>query len=547
MIAAIYARKSTEQNVPDDAKSVARQLDQARAFAAKRGWQVDAAHVYVDDAISGAEYLKRPAYLRLMAALEPAPPFGALVVMEQSRLGRDTGRVLLAIQALEEAGVEIWSYQGGGSPISVADESGEVNATVLGLVDKMHKRQASRRGRETGQSKASKGHVAGGKVFGYRNVREAGHVARVIHEPEAAIVRRLFAECAAGRGFTRIAKGFTAEGVPSPHPGRGWAASAVREMLFRPLYRGEIVYGKTRWQQKGGTKCKVRVPEAEWIRVEAPALAIVTDAEWRAAHQRLDRTRASYLRSTKGRLWGRPEAGLEGKYLLSGFVHCGTCGGAMHATKRTSLRGAPQLYYVCRTHRVRGDLLCANYWSAPMADLHADVCATLARDVLTPARIEKTIRRAIDLHAASPETTADRQATLTRDLRRLDQEIGRLTGAIATGAPLPSLLDALRQRERARAELQAQLEHLDGLSRAAARWEGDDLAAELAARLAEWQAVLGGQPVLARQILRKLLAGRLRMLPERLPEGRFYRWTVPASYGRLLAGLIGVQGMVPPG
>ena len=79
---------------------------------------MDAAHVYVDEAISGAEYLKRPAYLRLMAALEPDPHFGALVVMEQSRLGRDTGRVLLAIQALEEAGVEIWSYQGGGSRIS---------------------------------------------------------------------------------------------------------------------------------------------------------------------------------------------------------------------------------------------------------------------------------------------------------------------------------------------------------------------------------------------------------------------------------------------
>jgi len=30
---------------------------------------VDDAHVYVDDAISGAEYVKRPAYQRLMAAL----------------------------------------------------------------------------------------------------------------------------------------------------------------------------------------------------------------------------------------------------------------------------------------------------------------------------------------------------------------------------------------------------------------------------------------------------------------------------------------------
>jgi len=37
MIAAIYARRSTEQNGTDaDAKSVARQIDSARAFAAGR-------------------------------------------------------------------------------------------------------------------------------------------------------------------------------------------------------------------------------------------------------------------------------------------------------------------------------------------------------------------------------------------------------------------------------------------------------------------------------------------------------------------------------
>ena len=41
MIAAIYARKSTEQNgVADDAKSVARQVEHARAYASRKGWIV---------------------------------------------------------------------------------------------------------------------------------------------------------------------------------------------------------------------------------------------------------------------------------------------------------------------------------------------------------------------------------------------------------------------------------------------------------------------------------------------------------------------------
>jgi DNA invertase Pin-like site-specific DNA recombinase len=44
MIAAIYARKSTEQNgVADEAKSVARQIEHATAYAFRKGWAVDPA------------------------------------------------------------------------------------------------------------------------------------------------------------------------------------------------------------------------------------------------------------------------------------------------------------------------------------------------------------------------------------------------------------------------------------------------------------------------------------------------------------------------
>jgi len=37
MIAAIYARKSTEQDVSDEQKSVTRQVEHARAYAARAG------------------------------------------------------------------------------------------------------------------------------------------------------------------------------------------------------------------------------------------------------------------------------------------------------------------------------------------------------------------------------------------------------------------------------------------------------------------------------------------------------------------------------
>jgi DNA invertase Pin-like site-specific DNA recombinase len=90
MTAAIYARKSTEQyGVADEQRSVARQVDHARAYAAGKGWRVLSEHVYVDDGISGAEFANRPGFLRLMNALKPRAPFQALIMSEESRLGRE--------------------------------------------------------------------------------------------------------------------------------------------------------------------------------------------------------------------------------------------------------------------------------------------------------------------------------------------------------------------------------------------------------------------------------------------------------------------------
>lgn len=392
MIAAIYARKSTDQNVADDEKSVTRQIERATAYAQTKGWTVAAGHVYADDGISGAEFVKRPGFLRLLNALEPRPAFQVLIMSEESRLGRESIETGWTLKKITDAGVRVFYYLEDRER-TLGSSMDKVMMHLSTFAAEMEREKAVQRTRDAMRRKAERGHVAGGRVYGYDNQRVGDHIERVVNQGQANVIRRIFREIAEGRGFTRVAKGFTAEGIPSPHPGRGWAATAVREMVFRDLYRGQQVYGKTRWERRHGTKQKIQVPEAEWSIVETPALRIVDEPLWRSAHQRLDRTRGIYLRRTNGKLWGRPEAGLEAKYLLSGFVVCGMCGGAMHATKRTSQRGGPQLYYVCRTQRVRGDLLCANSMSAPMVSLDGDVLATFERDVLTADVIDAVVAR----------------------------------------------------------------------------------------------------------------------------------------------------------
>jgi DNA invertase Pin-like site-specific DNA recombinase len=111
MVAAVYCRKSTEQSgVADDQKSVARQVEHAQQYAARKGWTIADEHVYVDDGISGGEFQNRPGFVRLMSALKPRPPFQVLIVSDLDRLGRESVETSYTIKQLKVAGVQVFAY-----------------------------------------------------------------------------------------------------------------------------------------------------------------------------------------------------------------------------------------------------------------------------------------------------------------------------------------------------------------------------------------------------------------------------------------------------
>lgn len=541
MIAAIYVRKSTEQNVSDEEKSVTRQIEHARAYAARKGWTIDEAHVYADDGMSGAEFVKRRGLNALLALMRQRPcPVQALVTMEVSRLGREQTETAVVVREILRAGVRLFTY-GDRREITLDSALDKFSLNALNFVAEMERELCRTRTREAMRSKASRGHVAGGKVYGYRNVRHADHVARIVDQGEAAIVRRIFEEIAGGRGFARAAQILNADGIPCPRAGRGWAMTGVRAIVFRELYRGRVIYGQTQWIDRGGTKVKQDRPESEWLVVEAPDLRVVDEELWEAAHARLERTRQTYSAPT-GSPRGRPEAGIESRHLLSGFVLCGACGGSMHAIRRTSRRGTPRVYYVCNGWRVNGT--CGNSWSLHLEDLDALVLAALREDVLTPDLVDDVVARAVELCTEQTATLDTRREALEADLRRVEGELARLAEAIAAGDPVPTIMDAMRVRERRRADLKAQLEHVDGLARAGAPVVTAGLRAELRAHLTSWDDLLRSNPVEARPILRKLLEGRLVATPKHHEGGRWYEVTGQASYGALLAGVV---GLVPRG
>lgn len=241
---------------------------------------VDRDHVYTDDGISGVEFVKRPGFVRLMSALKPRPPFRVLIMSEESRLGREAIQTGYALQQIIDAGARVYYYLDG-KERTLGNATDKVMLALSGFGAELEREKARLRTRDAMVGKARKGHVTGGRVYGYRNLprqSEGAPVLREVDKAQAKVVRRIFEEVAAGRGFGRIARSLNADHIPGPR-GNGWAMTAVREIALRELYVGRVVYGRTRWQDRAGTKVKVDTPRSEWIVTEAPELRIITDEQ----------------------------------------------------------------------------------------------------------------------------------------------------------------------------------------------------------------------------------------------------------------------------
>ena len=532
MIAAVYARKSTDQTgVADEERSVTRQVEHAKAYAATKGWAVDDAHVYVDDGISGAEFAARPGYIRLMTALAPKPPFQVLIMSEESRLGREQIETGYSLKQIITAGVQVWYY--------LEDRERRLDSpldsllmAVSGFSDSMEREKARQRVTDKFQQKARAGHVCGGRVFGYDNVPVDGHVERRINEAEAAVVRDIFAWSAQGWGFTRIAKALNEQRARCPRPQgvrpAGWSPSTVRDVLLRDLYRGVVVWNKSRKRDRWGRVAPSGRPESEWLRREAPELRVVDEDVWAAAHARLAGLRT--------RLAGRAviRRDVESRWLLSGFARCATCGGSLSVVSWASGSGRA-FRYGCLANWKRGRAVCPNALTLPVAVVDDAVLTSLAgetlRDEVVLGIIEEVFRQ-----LETPVVESNR-AALQAELVTLDRRIARIVAAVEGGGAVEALVAQLRLRQAERESLLLAIGAAEAVRLLPAKREVERTVLE---KVARWRALLTEEVADGRQALREVLTSPIRFTP----EGQAYRFEAEVATGRLIAGCVGAPPCV---
>lgn len=555
MICAVYVRKSNEQTgVTDEGKSVTRQREHAKAYAKSKGWEVPEEYIFSDDGISGAEFVKRPGLIRLMNSLKPKPPFQVLVMSEESRLGREQIQTAYAFQQLMDAGVRVFFY--------LTDQERTLNTAMdkvmLSLTNfaaEMEREKCQQRVYDSLLRKAKAGHVTGGKVFGYDNHVVAGavpdaqgnprrsHVELRINEAEADVVRRIFQLYAEGRGFTNIAKTLNNEGAACPRPRpltrpKGWAASSVRQIILRKLYVGHQIWNRTKKRLPSGAKKARWRPESQWLVIPVPHLRIITPELWTQAQERWTHVRQLYLKSTNGRLLGRPTNGHESRYLLTGFSTCKTCNGSLCVqSERRNARRTD--YYACTTHIRRGATACAEAMYAPMEALDRAVLAAIEQDVLHPAVLTKALGKALQQLRPQDEAPSVRRSALQKELAKVEGALARLTHAVVEGGSLATLLDEMKKYEEQKTRLATELAVLDGL--AVTPFDPVRVEEELRSYLKDWSGLAQRHPAQTRQILRKLLPNRVRVWREIRGGEKVYRFEGEAAVGKLFHGVVNIE------
>ena len=415
----------------------------AGVYAELQGWEV--VEVYPDYALSGASRF-RPAFQQMQVDAE-ARRFDVILVEALDRLSRKLADVAEPARSADLPG----NQAARGQPPA---RSPPCTSAVLGTMAQMYLKDLAEKTKRGQLGRALKGKIPGGKAYGY-DVLPAGAEGageRSINAAEAAVVRRIFELFAAGVSPREIAKRLNAEQVPGPD-GRPWEDTTIRGqadrgtgILNNALYVGRLEWNRCSYVKDPRTGKKVARPNPRerWEIVPVPELRIVSDELWDAVKARQAEVRIVMTRDADGNALNRAH---RRKYLLSGLLECGVCGGGFTIIDAAN--------YGCATHRSKGT--CSNDLRVRREELERRVLDGLKERLLAPDLVEEFARAfQEEVNRLAAEKTRHRAEDEGR-LEAVGRKIASMIRAIEDGMYQPSMKQRMAELEAEKAVLQERL------------------------------------------------------------------------------------------
>lgn len=391
--AGLYLRISDDRE--GGGLGVERQEKDCRAAAERLGWPVE--HVFVDNDLTAFAKSKRakprPGYEALVDAVKAGQVRG-VICWHTDRLHRSPRELEDFIDLAEAHDLSVETVKAG--IVDLRTPSGRAIARTLcawAYYESEHKGERIR-AKYVQLAEAGLPGNGGYRPFGYTKDRM-----RLVDD-EAEQLRWAYAQLLAGRSLRTIATELTDRGFPSTQ-GRPWSLQALRYNLLAPRNAGLREHRR------------VVVGPAVWP-------AIVDRHTW-------ERARAVLLGRTQ------PESSGARRYLLTGFLFCGRCGGKL-TPRATDAHGRRR--YGCLPSSAGG---CGG------VTVHCDTSEELVRDLVL-ARLERDA-------ALDPEPPVDLTDDLLSRIAADEERLRALADAFADdpdGNPLELRAAGARIRRRIR-------------------------------------------------------------------------------------------------
>lgn len=298
-----YARVSTEQE--EQRSSYEAQVSYYTDYIKGRDdWKF--VRVYTDEGISATSTRHREGFQQMVAdALTRR--IDLIVTKSVSRFARNTVDSLTTIRKLKEHGTEVYFEK---ENIWTFDSKGELLLTIMASLAQEESRSISENVRWGQRKKFNDGRFSlNYKHFlGYDKGTDGG---LVINEEQAIIVRRIFAEFLSGKSPYAIARGLTADGIPSPAGKPRWNDLTIRRVLSNETYKGDKLLQKTYSNDFLDKTRRKNHGEVSQVYVEGCHEAIIPEVTFNRVQREIERRKGCHA---------------SGGTIFSAKIFCGDCG-----------------------------------------------------------------------------------------------------------------------------------------------------------------------------------------------------------------------------
>lgn len=359
---AIYVRLSREDERKVESESVENQREFLEDYVAGDP-SLSLVGEYVDRHVTGTKF-DRPEFNRMIEDVRGGR-VNCVVVKDLSRLGRN---YLEAGDYIEKIfpffGVRFIAVTDNYDSLTSGPSEDGLVVPLKNLINEAYAKDISKKIHASFESQFKQGiFFATTAAYGYKKDPDDPHMI-LVDEDVRDIVVRIFTEYTGGKSLARIARDLNADGVPAPsvywqkkgviHKQKYtnlWEGKQIRNMILNPVYKGDVLIGKTMECYYKGITSGVKREDGYYV--EDHHEAIVGREIFDRAQEMLESRREEYF-STRGK-----NAGIRNKKtdLLQGYLYCGHCGNRMNMYRKTiKLVNGIGHYstYVCRRSATYG-------------------------------------------------------------------------------------------------------------------------------------------------------------------------------------------------